>query len=432
MELSKAETSRAILKNKTSNERKAAIIRAELELYYQKEFELLMRLNKNIHEKELEQAFENANFLLLFLEYVRLQETILFEKKRKKNVITKFINIFASLIGDLNLFSMIGTFTANILGLIGVINAALLTTLEFVGAMTVLAFTLPIALSSMIMGVGIELVNAVIHPKTPNRSAIIGFDLVILGFASTALMIPFKLFPAVFLGFPVVLPLLFSGIAAASYCKDLKRLEHNENLISINNRIIEKKEYLLNKYLKNLTEENQIINIENPIIQRLTFELAEAKRSNANLKIQHQTLSKMLTMHNISILAMTVLVVSAFIFPPLTFGAAIGSVVGIGIFLGVSLYGKKLRDDEKKLLTENENKNVLSIGAIQASEFNNAITKVSKALPKLAKETTKEDKFQPGKLFKNNYMQSKTASFVNNVGVQSSINNETTHYINRP
>ncbi len=405
--ISQAEVSRTLLKDKTLHERKAAIIRAELDLYYQNEFELLIRWNndKNIEKNELEKAFEKAGFLLLFLEYIRLQEVVKTENNTKeRGILLKFMAI----IGNLNLLSMMGAFTANVLGLVGTLYTAITTAVAFLGTLVILAFAIPVALSTMIIGVGIELVHAMINPKTSQRGTVITSDLAILGLASTALMVPFNMVPAVFMGVPIVLPLLFMGIVAASYYKDKKQLEHKENLISINDAIIARNRALL---IQALTESNQL-NITDPTIQRLSFEIAEAIRANAILDIQKQTLSTVINTHKVSLIAVGILLASALIFPPISLAASIAGVVGIGLFLGTSLYGKKLREKEQKLINEKVQAPDMKIGAVQMVEFDNAKKNMPKKSIKLEKkeknEGHKKEPFHAGKLFEHAYISQKT------------------------
>jgi hypothetical protein len=407
--ISRGEANLAILKDETLNERKASIVKAEMNLYYQKELALLMRWykDKNMEERELEKALKETQFLILFLEYVRLQEIIQLEKTlRSQKKPSSLINRVATIIGNMGLFAMGGALTANVLRLLGLLYTVVVTAVAYVGGLAILALALPASLSAMILGVGIDLVNAIFHKKTPERSTVIGSNILLIGLASTALMVPLGLVPAAIMGFPIVLSLLFTGMVVVSYYKDKKHFDHNENQISINDRIIEHNENLLIKHFQILMINNQV-DFENPTIQRLSVAIAEAKRENELLKIQCQTLSKVRNTHRISLVAVGILLVSALVFPPLSVPAAIAGVVGLGLFLGMSLYSKKLRDGEKELIKDKEKE--MTIGAIQMVVCENTMKKIPKKIleskhEELKNDNTRQEIFNPGKLFEKDYM----------------------------
>ncbi len=394
---SQAETNLANSTVMSLNERKAAIIAAELNQYYPNESELLKDWDNHYEYKDENEVTEvkamQLKFFLLKIEYEELQKVILAEKNAQKHKNrSRFLNRVIGMIGDLNLLSMTGAFTSNVLGLISILYNAITTAVVFAGSLVVLALSLPLSLATTILGVGIEFLNTLIHTKTPNRGKILAADFAILGFAVTALMIPFHIVPAVIIGFPVVLPLLFTGILAAFYYKDQERSNYTVEKIFINNQNIINNEALLNKHMQTLTRRNTKDIIEDPTVQHLSLLIAEQKKENALLEIQRQTLSTTIKTHAVSCVAMGVLLTSAFLFPPLSLAAAIAGVVGMGLFVGMQAYGKHLRNEEQHLLKMKEQE--LTIGALQMVEIEKAMKKIpkpsmeAKNSPKQAPEMT--------------------------------------------
>ncbi len=417
----------SVFTNESLNEKKLRFITAEIDSYPQDEIALLVGDFAEINEEkkanhvmlilewinkqnvnEREKLFKKRDQLIfLHKDYEQTQKAIESEKiaqKNEKKLSSRLLHYFGAFLENLNVFSIFGAFTACTLGLVAALYAAVTTAAAFVGSLMVLAFSMPASLGTLIIGMGIELVNAVRNTETPKRNTVIASNLAILGLVGTAFMARFSVIPTVLMGFPIVIPLLFTGITAVSYYKDKKQLDYKDDLIGKNNQTIAFNKWLLGEELK----KNNQLNLDSPTIQRITLMIAEATQKNVILEIQRQTLSSTLNTHKVSFVAMSILVLSAFVFPPLGLGAAIAGVVGMGVFLGTIVYGKQLRDREPKLIKKVEQDPEMLTNAIQEVEFKKAAFKTDNGMKEIyqrykkpIRSANQEQHFHAGPLFKN-------------------------------
>jgi hypothetical protein len=370
LEQSEAEVTQVSSSIQTLHERKAAIIYKEIETYYQAQTAILRSLQFVVVNRLDDLTLE---CFYLIVEYERLQTLIQQANEKKSTILSRF----GAYLSKLNLVSMIGIFIGNVLNALSIISTLIATTATVVATLTLTAFALPISLSTTLISVTMELINAMANPNTPKRKTVIASNLAILGAAGTAFLVPCGIVPSAILGLTValpVLPLLFTAITAISYFKDIKLLKYKDKLIAKNNETIEDTKHKLKLHMRTFPLDKKIIT-EDSMIQRLTFQIAEKERENAILSIQCKTLSKTFTLHKISFLAIGIMIASAIIFPPVSIAAFIAGAIGVGILVVTIVHGNRIKKDEKREIAKNEIE--MTIGKSQKNSIQEQMDKLT-------------------------------------------------------